>query len=112
MARVENISDEVQLQGFVQQHPAAAVYFSGEGCSVCTVLFPKLEAMLAEEFPRMGLARVNCTVTPDIPAQLGIFTVPTLVLYFDGHEAQRYARNISLGELRQALARPYQLLFD
>jgi len=112
MARVENISDEARLQAFIQQHPAAAVYFSGEGCSVCTVLFPKLEAMLEEEFPRIGLARVDCSATPDIPAQRGIFTVPTLLLYFDGHEAQRYARNISLGELRQALARPYQLLFD
>lgn len=109
---VENVSDEAALHAFIQQHPAAAVYFSGEGCSVCTVLFPKLEAMIEEEFPRMGLARVNCTATPEIPAQLGIFSVPTLVLYFDGNEAQRYSRSFSLGEVRQALARPYQLLFD
>jgi len=109
---VENISDETALQDFVRQHPAAAVYFSGEGCNVCTVLFPKLEAMFAEEFPLMGLARVNATAAPDVPAQLGIFSVPTLLLYFDGHEAQRFARNFSLGELRQALARPYQLLFE
>lgn len=112
MTTVGNITGEAALQAFVKQHPAAAVYFSGEGCHVCSVLYPKLEAMLSEEFPRLGLARVNCTATPELPAQLGIFTVPTLVLYFDGHEAQRYARNFSLGELRQALARPYQLLFD
>lgn len=109
---VDNILDEAQLQEYIRRHPAAAVYISGEGCGVCTVLLPKLEAMIAEEFPRMGLAKVNATATPDIPAQLGIFTVPTLLLYFDGHEAQRFARNFSLGELRQALARPYQLLFD
>lgn len=109
---VENIHDEAQLQDFVRQHPAAAVYFSGDGCSVCTVLYPKLEAMLAEKFPRVGLGRVNATATPGIPAQLGVFTVPTLLLYFDGHEAQRFARSFSLGEVQQALARPYQLLFD
>lgn len=112
MSTVESISDEAALEGFVRRHPAAAVYFSGDGCNVCTVLFPKLKAMLAEEFPRVGLASVNCTASPALPAQLGIFTVPTLLLYFDGHEAQRYARNFSLGELRQALERPYQLLFD
>ncbi len=109
---VENISDERCLQAFVKQHPAAAVYFAGDGCHVCTVLFPKLEAMFAQEFPLTGVARVDCSAHPELSAQLGIFTVPTLLLYFDGHEAQRYARNISLGGLRQDLERPYQLLFN
>jgi thioredoxin-like negative regulator of GroEL len=112
MTMVETIGNEAQLQAFVQRHPAAAVYFAGEGCSVCTVLFPKLEAMLSEEFPRLGLARVECSATPDVPAQLGVFAVPSLILFFDGHEAQRYTRNFSLGEVRQSLVRPYQLLFD
>ncbi len=112
MDMVENISDEARLQDFVKEYPAAAVYFSGEGCNVCTVLFPKLEALFVEAFPKMGLARIDCTAHPALSAQSGVFTIPTLVLYFDGHEAQRYARNISLGALREALTRPYQLLFD
>ena len=101
-----------EMQGFVNGQPAAAVYFAGEGCNVCTVLFPKVETLLEQEFPRLGLARVECGLHPDIPAQHGVFSVPTLIVFFDGHEAQRYARNISIGELRQALRRPYQLLFE
>jgi thioredoxin 1 len=101
-----------EMQGFVSGQPAAAVYFAGEGCNVCTVLFPKVEGLLQQEFPRIGLGWVDCSTHPDVPAQHGIFSVPTLLLFFDGHEAQRYTRNISLGELRQALQRPYQLLFD
>ena len=101
-----------EMQDFVSGHPAAAVYFAGDGCNVCSVLFPKVAALLAQEFPRLGLARVECGRHPAIPAQHGVFSVPTLIVFFDGHEALRYARNISIGELRQALQRPYRLLFD
>jgi thioredoxin 1 len=100
-----------ELQALTGGQLAAAIYFAGENCSVCTALFPKLEALLQEEFPQIALGRVECGEHPEIPAQHGVFTVPTLVFFFDGHEAQRYARNISISEVRQALQRPYQLLF-
>lgn len=107
----EQLVDETQLEAFVAANPAAALYFSGEGCNVCTVLFPKLEALLQQEYPRMGLARVDCARSPELAAQQGVFAIPTLILYFDGREAHRFSRNIGLGQLREALARPYQLLF-
>ena len=106
------LNSQEEMQAFVDGQPAAAVYFAGENCNVCTALFPKVEQLLAQEFPRTGLGRVECGEHPEIPAQHGVFSVPTLVLFFDGHEAQRYTRNISLSELRQALRRPYSLLFD
>ncbi|MFO7593236.1 MAG: thioredoxin family protein [Pseudomonadota bacterium] len=105
------ISHLDQMQAFVREEPAAAVYFAGEGCNVCTVLYPKVEALLQQEFPRVALARVECGTHSEICAQHGVFSIPTLLLFFDGHESQRYVRNIGLGELRQALERPYQLLF-
>ena len=98
------------LQAFVAENPAALLYFSAEGCGVCTVLLPKVEALLREEFPRAGLARIDCSARPELAAQQGVFAVPTLVLFFDGREAQRFARNVSLGQLREAMARPYRLL--
>ena len=106
------LEQQAQLEDFVQEKPAALIYFSGDGCNVCQVLFPKVEAMLVEEFPKVGLGKLNCTNHPEIAAQNGVFAIPTLVLYFDGREVQRFARNVSLGQLREALARPYQLLFN
>lgn len=101
-----------EMQGFISGHSAAAIYFSGEACNVCTALFPKVEKLIGEEFPLLALGRVECNRHPDIPAQHGVFSVPTLLLFFDGNEAQRYVRTISLSALRQALQRPYHLLFD
>lgn len=100
------------MQDFVRTEPAAVIYFAGEGCNVCTVLFPKVEALFQQEFPRIGLARVECGVHPEICAQQRVFSIPTLLLFFDGRESQRFVRNIGIGELREALQRPYHLLFE
>lgn len=105
------LTDAAQLEAFVAGQPAAVVYFSGDDCEVCKVLFPKVEALLQQAFPRMGLGKLNCSAHPDVAAHCGVFAVPTLILYFDGHESQRFARNFSIGQLRDALARPYRLLF-
>lgn len=108
----EQISEVASAEAFVKAHPAAVLYFSGEDCSVCHVLYPKVEAMLQERFPKVELARINCTAAPEAAAQFGVFAVPTVVIYFDGHEAQRFARNFSIGQLQDALERPYQMLFE
>lgn len=106
------LTDLDTVRDFVRGQPAVALYFAGEGCNVCTALFPKVEALLRQEFPRIGLGRVECGAHADICAQHRIFSVPTLLLFFDGHESQRFVRNIGIGELRQTLQRPYSLLFD
>lgn len=108
----EELTGQEQLNTYIAEHPAAILYFSGDNCNVCQVLLPKVEALLEEEFPRVGLGKINCGKQPELAAQHSVFAVPTLVLYFDGNESQRFSRNISLGQLRDALARPYQLLFD
>jgi len=109
---VQNLAEQEQLTAFLRDNPAALLYFSADGCGVCTVLLPKVEALLQQEYPRVALGKLNCSRSPELAAGHGVFTVPTLVLYFDGRETQRFARNVSLGQLREALARPYQLLFD
>jgi len=97
------------LESFVQAHPIAAVYFSGPDCGVCHALRPRLEAMLAERFPELTLAEVDCGRLPETAAQNGVFSIPTLVVWLEGREFLRRARNISPGEVADALARPYAM---
>ena len=110
------MSNEIEtpeaLDTFTREHPIAVVWFSGPDCNVCHALRPKVEALLADEFPKVPLADVDCDRARDLAAQLGVFTIPTAVIWLDGREAQRFARNFSLGEIRDALARPYALCFD
>lgn len=100
------------LTTFVQGHEAVAVYFSGADCGVCQVMEPKVRELLDSEFPRILFGRVATAEAAELAAQQGVFAVPTLLIFFDGRESFRYARNFSLGQLRQDLARPYQLFFS
>lgn len=100
------------LDAFIREHPIALIWFSGPDCNVCHALRPKVEALLDEAFPKVAMAGVDCDRARDLAAQLGVFTIPTAVIWLDGREAQRFPRNFSVGEIRAALARPYALCFD
>ena len=106
------ISSAAQYQQAVQSQPAIAVYFKGLNCSVCTALLPKLEAMLADDFPQIPLAVIDAEATPELAVQNTILTVPALLVYLDGKIFLREIRHISLDRLGNELRRPYELLFD
>lgn len=109
--KTTNLDASDPFQAFLQQQPAAAVYFSGPDCSVCQVLKPKVLALLEQHFPQLALAEVDCSRASELAAQQSVFTVPTLVIYFDGRELLRKVRNFSLRELADELERPYALFF-
>lgn len=100
------------MQAFVEQNEAAAVYFAGADCGVCHVLEPKIKALLSESYPRIAMARVATDQAQELAAQQSIFAVPTLLIFFDGRESFRYARNFSLGEVERDIARPYSMFFE
>ena len=87
-------------------------YFSHSNCSVCKVLKPKVQLLLSEKFPKMYFEYVDIEKQPAIAAENQVFTVPTLLIYFEGKEYYRFARNVSIGQLKDAIERPYQLLYE
>lgn len=105
------LTDLETFDAFLRAHPAAAVYFTRAGCNVCHVLRPRLEELVANSFPRMGFATVDCEDAPEVAGQQRVFAVPTLVVYFDGAEALRKARGIAPLELARELERPYAVRF-
>lgn len=106
-----DLSDSAALAGFLREHPICAIYFTTPDCGVCRVLKPKLARMLAERFPRVGFAQVDCAASPALAADMGVFAVPTLILFTEGRESLRRSRSFSLEDLASALERPYGLLY-
>ena len=102
-----NILEEIQIQA------ATAVYFKGERCSVCSVLEPKIKALLTSEFPKFTFISVpESKVQNELRAQLRVFNVPTLVLFLKGKEFLRTGKNTSIIELAQQIERPYHICFS
>ena len=106
-----DLSGGASVEGFVREHPICVLYFTTPECGVCKVLKPKLAQMLAERFPGVGFAQVDCAAAPVLAAEMGVFAVPTLIVFTDGRESLRKSRSFGLEELAGALERPYHLLY-
>lgn len=95
----------------LKSEPALLAYFSTDACNVCKVLKPKVQQLLEEEFPEIKMAYVRSDALPDVAGQNRIFAAPTILVFFDGREYIRKSRNIGISELKDAIARPYQMMF-
>jgi thioredoxin-like negative regulator of GroEL len=67
--------------------------------------------LLLEKFPRMSSLYVDTEKSPVIAGQFRVFTIPTILICFDGKEQVRFSRNISMHQLEEAIERPYELIF-
>jgi len=101
-----------EIEDVILKKDAALFYFSAPHCNVCKVLKPKLAELLSETFPKIELYYVDIEKAPLVSGQFKIFTIPTILVYFDGREFLRKSRNIGLGELESEIHRPYSLLFE
>lgn len=94
---METISCEQALQKHV--HAAAAMLlFGGAHCGVCQVLRPRLEREMAQHFPQVALAYVDCAEAPRVCAQQGVFSLPVLRFYLDGKLVLERGRHVSVQE--------------
>lgn len=108
---IGSIHNMKEFNSVLNNEDAALFYFSHEECNVCKVLKPKVHELLESEFPQIKMYYVNTREQAEIAGQQRIFTVPTIVVYFDGREYIRKSRNIGLSELRMELSRPYSMMF-
>ncbi len=93
-------------------YPASLLYFSSLSCNVCKVLKPKVAEMINEDFPKIRLYYIDIEMSPALSGQHSIFSIPAILIFFDGKEFFRKSRNINLADLRKEIERPYYLLFE
>ena len=109
---MEGIYNLEALQARIDSDKGLLLYFSSESCSVCKVLKPKVAGLLLDRYPKMQALYVDTEKSPVIAGQFRVFTIPTILIYFDGKEQVRYSRNISMHQLESSIERPYGLIFE
>lgn len=105
-------SNAAELEEVIGSTPAVAVYFSTPNCGVCHALLPKMEAMFSQNFPLIKFVHVQIDKTPDISGSHQVFTAPTLLIFFEGREFIRKARNMGVQEVYDQIERPYKMLIS
>ena len=101
-----------QIQNSIDTGEPVLVYFSGENCSVCKVLKPKIEEEVSKNFPKFQLYEVKTDLDKEITSHFTVFSIPTTLIFFDKKEFNRYGRNMSVALFIEELKRPYNLMCE
>jgi len=109
---MEGIYNIQELLDMIAMEKGLLLYFSSDSCSVCKVLKPKVKDLLQDQFPEMISRYVDYEKSPVISGQFRIFTLPTILIFFEGKEQVRYSRNISMHQLEDSISRPYNMIFE
>lgn len=102
--------DLVTLKESIESELAVAVYFSTPNCGVCHALRPKVEELFSNEFPAIKFVHIEIDKSPGISGEYGVFSAPTLLVFFEGKEFLRKVRLMGIQELQQKIERPYNML--
>ena len=68
--------------------------------------------LLENKFPQVKFAYANVTESKELAAQQSIFTVPTILFFFEGKEYIRKSRFVNLEDLAREIKRIYSIIFS
>ena len=100
-----------EFQQVLGNHKSVCFYLSTPECNVCKVLKPKVIEMLKSDFPQIHFYYIDLNEAKEISGQLSVFSVPTILIYFEGKETIRVSRNVHPEELREQIDRYYKMIF-
>lgn len=110
---MEIITSEEELQAWTQREPAAMLLFGGANCSVCEAIKPRLQQLVEREFPKLSFGYTACDDEGRaLCASQGLFSIPVVCLFFDGKRASTFIRVFSLHEVREAIQRSYEMMYE
>lgn len=96
----------------IRQNKAILLYFYSDQCAPCVSLRPKIQDLIVEEFSEMKLLFIDSASHPEITSHFGIFANPTLLVFFEGREFQRWSKYVAVSQIAEALNRPYNMVFE
>ena len=109
---ISQIQTIEQINSVINTGEPVLIYFSGENCSVCKVLKPKIEQEVIKNFPKFKLYEVKTDIYKELTSQFTVFSIPTVLIFFDRKEFKRYGRNMSVPLFIEELKRPYILMSE
>ena len=109
---LESGNDFKEFCELIKNFNAICFYLSKNDCNVCKSLKPKIIEMIESDFPMINFCYINIEEAKEISGQFSVFSVPTIIFYFDGKETIRISRNVNLLELKSRIERFYNLFFN
>jgi thioredoxin 2 len=80
------------------------VDFWAAWCGPCRRVGPELEKLAGERAGRVVVAKVDTEALPEVAARFNIRSIPTMIVFRSGTEANRLSGAMSAGEIASRLA--------
>ena len=109
MKQIQNLHE---LKEYINTGLPVLIYFSGENCSVCTSLKPKIQNQISHNFKNFKTFEVKSELHKDIASHFTVFSIPTTLVFFDKKEFMRVGRNISIANFINDIRRVYKIFYN
>ena len=98
-----------EMDKIVKEGGFTLLYLSRPGCGVCTALKPKINEMFRTTYPDISLNQMDMDEIQESAGHYSVFTIPAIIIWADGKEIMREARNISVFKIKKDLKRIYDI---
>lgn len=73
-----------QLKGMLEENKIVLVDFFATWCGPCKMIAPFIEQVAEEYAGKAAVAKIDVDEEPDLAAQFGIESIPTVIVFKDG----------------------------
>ncbi|MCC5889165.1 MAG: thioredoxin family protein [Alkalibacterium sp.] len=91
-----------EVKSVIEQNELVFVFLYGEHCSVCHGVLPQVKPIV-EKHKQIKTVQADVEHIPELSGEFTVFTVPVILLFFNGKEVLRMARFIEMEKLSQQL---------
>lgn len=84
-----------EIENFLEWNSLKILYIATKTCSTCEALFPKIEN-ICENMDFVNLCRIEIENIPSVAGNFGVFSAPTILVFYEKKEYVRFDRYIRL----------------